>query len=478
MKNLYRDLLHTLTPQCTWAAVREVEEKSTYFSVKKGHPAPLKINHDRGVMVEVLVNGQFGYGATSTLTEAGLKQAAQKALVHAQVASPYKIYSFQDNVRPLANGTYQGPGKLFLDSLSHGEVMSGLISLSQKMEGPQILHQEAELMLVERTVRFVSSNGSDFEQSFLLVAPNLLVTAGNGKDVQTRSSGYFANILQQGVEGLNFSKLALQAEKLREEAVQLLSAPDCPQEKMDLILHPDQMYLQIHESIGHPLELDRILGDERNYAGHSFVTREDFGRLQYGSPLLNVVFDPHEKNESASYLFDETGARAQRDYLIKDGVLLRALGGLEAQTRSGVPGTANARVSSWNRPPIDRMANVNVEAGSTPLAEMIGSIERGIFMRTNRSWSIDDYRNKFQFGCEYAQLIENGELTQVVKNPNYRGTSSSFWKSLFKVGDPSTYELWGSPSCGKGEPNQLVRVGHGTPACAFKEVEVFGGGQT
>jgi predicted Zn-dependent protease len=237
---------------------------------------------------------------------------------------------------------------------------------------------------------------------------------------------------------------------------------------------PDQMMLQIHESVGHPLELDRILGDERNYAGTSFVTPEMFGHYRYGSDLLNVTFDPMA-GELATYAFDDDGSPSQKVWLIKSGVLVAPLGGRLSQLRAGLPGTANSRSSGWNRPPIDRMANLNVEPGASTLEEMIGSVRRGVLMRTNVSWSIDDSRNKFQFGCEWGERIENGKLAGVVKNPNYRGISATFWRSLRMCGDASTFEVSGTQYCGKGEPNQGIHCGHAAPACVFAEVDVFGG---
>ncbi|MEN9235509.1 MAG: TldD/PmbA family protein, partial [Gloeomargarita sp. GMQP_bins_25] len=231
-----------------------------------------------------------------------------------------------------------------------------------------------------------------------------------------------------------------------------------------------------HESVGHPLELDRILGDERNYAGWSFVRLADFGQLQYGSPLMNITFDPTVPGEFATYAYDDTGEPAQREYLIKEGKLLRGLGSRESQGRSGVSGVACGRACSWNRPPIDRMANLNLEPGSGDLQAVISDIEQGIYMESNRSWSIDDYRRKFQFGCEYARLIENGQFTKTLKNPNYRGVTLDFWRNLVRVGGPETWEMYGSPYCGKGEPNQAIRVGHGSPVAVFADVEVFGGG--
>ncbi|WP_313366024.1 TldD/PmbA family protein, partial [Pseudomonas sp.] len=280
---------------------------------------------------------------------------------------------------------------------------------------------------------------------------------------------------QGGFEIVERCGLVGAARQVADDALQLLLAPNTPGGARDLLLMPDQMMLQIHESIGHPLEMDRILGDERNYAGTSFVKASDFGHLQYGSCLLNVTFDPTIGEELASYSFDDDGTAASKQFLIRDGLLLRPLGGALSQFRSGLDGVANSRACGWNRAPIDRMANLNIEPGDQSLDQLIQGIEHGILMRTNRSWSIDDARNKFQFGCEWGQLIENGELKGIVKNPNYRGISAQFWRNLAAVGDRSTFQVLGTPNCGKGEPNQVVRVGHASPACVFRQIDVFGG---
>ena len=244
---------------------------------------------------------------------------------------------------------------------------------------------------------------------------------------------------------------------------------------MKVVLAADQMILQIHESIGHPLELDRILGDERNYAGTSFVTQDMFGSYQYGSELLNVSFDPGVEGELASYGWDDDGTQAEQTWLIKDGILLRPLGGASSQARADMAGVANSRASSWNRPPIDRMANLNLAPNEGTLDDLIAGVETGIYMETNCAWSIDSARNKFQFGCEYARLIEDGELGAVVRKPNYHGISATFWRNLVGVGGTETYRVMGTPNCGKGEPNQMIRVGHATPACVFDDIAVFPG---
>jgi len=324
---------------------------------------------------------------------------------------------------------------------------------------------------------YVNSAGAELEQEFHYIVPNLAATANRGVDTQTRSLGgqYNGFCRQGGLEVLQQAGFYGAGARIAAQALALLDAPNCPSGKMDLLLMPEQMMLQIHESIGHPLELDRILGDERNFAGTSFVTPEMFGRFQYGSALLNVSFDPTRTEQYASYRWDDEGSPAEKSYVIKDGILQKPLGGHVSQARAGMDGVSNSRACDWNRPPIDRMANLNIEPGHTSLADMISSVENGVLMDTNVSWSIDDSRNKFQFGCEFGRLIRDGELRGLVKNPNYRGISESFWRSLKAVGDETSFAVMGTPFCGKGEPSQVIRVGHASPPCLFDQVDVFGG---
>jgi predicted Zn-dependent protease len=358
-------------------------------------------------------------------------------------------------------------------SLSRSELLDLLADeCREALIDERIVERYAALELRQIEQIYLTNMGGDVRQAYSYAIPYAHVTANRETDTQVRS---FLDARQGGLERLQSSGFAGCGRRLADEALQLLMAPNCPAGTMDLLLMPDQMMLQIHESIGHPLELDRILGDERNYAGTSFVTPEMFGRYQYGSALLNVTFDPTISEEVASFDFDDEGERAEKVWLIRQGILQRPLGGRISQLRAGLAGTANSRAGSWNRAPIDRMANLNVEPGRSSLEEMIGSVERGVLMRTNTSWSIDDSRNKFQFGCEWGELIENGAVKGVVKNPNYRGVSADFWRSLNKVGDRTTFEVHGTLYCGKGEPNQVIHVGHAAPACLFRDVQVFGG---
>jgi predicted Zn-dependent protease len=327
----------------------------------------------------------------------------------------------------------------------------------------RIVERYAALELIDEERVYLTSTGGELSQRFHFTLPHMRVTANQGMETQSRTLDHAR---QGGFEAVGEAGFVGSGARLAEEALELLAAPNCPSGAMDVLLMPDQMMLQIHESIGHPLELDRILGDERNYAGTSFVTPQMIGSYRYGSELLNVTYDPTLASELASFAFDDEGAPARKVFLIKDGILVSPLGG---------PGVANARSSGWNRAPIHRMANLNVEPGTSPLEEMIASIGRGVLMRTNVSWSIDDSRNKFQFGCEWGELIEEGRRKAVVKNPNYRGVSATFWRSLRAVGGPASFEVHGTLYCGKGEPNQGIHCGHASPPCVFSDVEVFGG---
>ena len=454
-----------------WAGIRHSAETTTQRVVRNDLPERNQSCLEEGAMCEVLVDGHFGYAATADLSLAGLQRAFDRAIATTIATSSHKVHAFTPQQRPKAVGNYQSSRARSLDATSLAEITDCLLAATGAMNiSPLLANRSASAFLVQTQINFYASNGSHTTQNFDVLDLTLSATAAEGLESQTRTwsrSGQF------GGEVFDKAHLAERGLTTAQQALELLKSPNCPTGRMDLILMPDQMMLQIHESIGHPLELDRILGDERNYAGWSFVKPADFGQLKYGSDLMNVSFDPGRANQMASYDFDDGGHRATREMLIEGGVLKRGLGSLESQTRSGLPGVANFRSSSWNRAPIDRMANINLEPGTSSLEELIGQVAHGVLMSSNRSWSIDDYRNKFQFGCERGQLIENGKLTQVVRNPNYRGVTVDFWNRLAGVGGEDL--AYGTAFCGKGEPSQVIRVGHASPPCLFKDVDVFGG---
>ncbi|MDM8350780.1 TldD/PmbA family protein [Pseudomonas sp. sp1636] len=456
-------------------SLRYVREDHQQLAMRKQVAEPPRFSRDQGAMLSVRLAGVEAYAATSDLSRQGLQAALQRATALARQIAPQTLLELHTLAPSRERGEYRSPGlEQAFPSLAACYQLLAAESAAVPSD-PRLVNWRVGLDLTQVEQLYLNNSGAELRQAQRFVYPHLSVTAYDGQDSQTRHLGGAHLGQQGGAEVIERLGLLGAAPQVAEQALQLLLAPNAPSGRRDLLLMPDQMILQLHESIGHPLELDRILGDERNFAGTSFVKASDFGQLQYGSSLLNVTFDPGIPEELASYAHDDDGSPASKEYLIRDGLLLRPLGGALSQWRSGLAGVANSRACNWNRPPIDRMANLNIEPGSHSLAQLIGAIEYGILMASNRSWSIDEARNKFQFGCEWGQLIEHGQLRDVVKNPNYRGTSSQFWRSLAAVGDASTRAVLGTPHCGKGEPNQVVRVGHATPACVFRQVDVFGG---
>ena len=457
-------------------SLRLVEESCDSYTVRKNVALPFATMTDRGVMATVYADGGYGYAATGDTSPAGMRAALDRALGWARATARHAIADSRTLPRPAPRAQYQSPG-WSETGLSRRAWYDLLAEESQRAAiDARIVDWEAGVEVRTAVHRLVTSTGGDVVQRYRFLFPNMSVTAHADGDTQTRTLNGYRGLCQQGgADVLDRFGFVGSGRRVAEEALELIVAPNCPSGTMDVLLMPDQMILQIHESIGHPLELDRILGDERNFAGTSFVTPDMFGSYRYGSDLLNVTFDPTRPEELASYAYDDDGTPAEKQYLIRAGILERPLGGAISQARAGLPGVANARADSWNRPPIDRMANLNIEPGDASLASMIESIDDGVLMETNNSWSIDDSRNKFQFGCERGRVIKNGRLGDVVKNPGYRGISASFWRSLRMVGNTDTLRVLGTPYCGKGEPSQVIRVGHASPACVFANVDVFGG---
>ena len=464
-----------LRTRAEFFSLRYVRESGQYLSVRKNVAEPPSFSHDQGAMLTVRLRGIEAYAATNDLSQAGLQAALDRAETQAQLIAGHALLNLSQEPVSHERADFFSPDlDQAFPSLSECFALLGAESAAVPKD-ERLVSWVVSLGLNHVEQIYLNSAGAELRRAQRFVYPGMGVTAYDGNDSQSRSLGRENFGQQGGADVISRCGLIGAAPQVADQALQLLLAPNAPVGKRDLLLMPDQMILQIHESIGHPLELDRILGDERNYAGTSFVKASDFGSLQYGSKLLNVTFDPTIPEELASYRFDDDGTPAYKEFLIREGLLLRPLGGALSQFRSGLEGVANSRACGWNRPPIDRMANLNIEPGDQSLEQMIGGIESGILMATNRSWSIDDARNKFQFGCEWGQLIEEGELKGVVKNPNYRGISDQFWRNLSAVGDASTFKVLGTPNCGKGEPNQVIRVGHASPACVFSQIDVFGG---
>lgn len=471
------ELVGRIAPRGTWCSLRMVRTTAESFSVRDDILLPPSSSEDFGAMVTVVDGEEMGLAATSDLSEAGLYQAARVAREWARATAGRGLLDFSAAPKPLQSGSWTHPVMQPWESCSRKSIIDRIKNACHNLKTDErIIRRVVVLSRVKTESSLATTDGVVIEQCHDRLVPWMMAVASNDDDVQPRTNGGRSDAQLGGMELLDqigFDELPGQ---IGNDAIETLLAPVCPTGVMDAVIGPAQMVLQVHESIGHALELDRILGDERNYAGTSFVKTDDFGSLRWGPDILNVVIDPTVEGEVCSAGFDDEGLPATKTHLIEDGTLMRGIGGALSAQRLARPEDAIAvsRACSWNRPPIDRMANLNVEPGDTTLEDLIAGVEKGVWLDTNSSWSIDDRRWKFQFGVEDARLIENGQLGPRVKEAGYRSTTIPFWHALDAVGNRDTWQVRGTPNCGKGEPNQMVFVGHAMPACRFRGLEVFG----
>jgi TldD protein len=321
---------------------------------------------------------------------------------------------------------------------------------------------------------FASTEGSYIEQEITECGAGIAATAIERGEVQVRSypNSFRGNVATMGYEWIENLALRDHAERVAEEAVQLISAKPCPSKVTTLILDNSQLALQIHESIGHPVELDRILGTEASYAGTSFLNPGMVGNFKYGSDLVNIVADATYPGGLGTFGYDDEGIKAQKVPIISNGILVNLLTSRETAHHLGKESNGTMRADGWNRIPLIRMTNISIEPGELTLKQIIEDTEEGLFLSTNRSWSIDDKRINFQFGTEIGWEIKGGKLGEMVKNPTYTGITPIFWNACDAIANRDHWQMWGTPNCGKGEPGQIAHVGHGAAPARFRNVQV------
>ena len=324
---------------------------------------------------------------------------------------------------------------------------------------------------------FASTEGSYIRQIKTESGAGIEAIAASEGEVQKRSypaaGGDFA---AKGYEFIESMDLVGQAERVAREAVELLSAPQCPSDIRTLILEGSMLALQVHESCGHPVELDRVLGTEASYAGTSFLTPEKLGHFRYGSDIVNIVADATCLGGLGSFFYDDEGVPAQKVDLVREGIFVGYLTSRETAAELGENAHSNGamRADGWNRIPLIRMTNINLEPGDWTLEEMIKDTKNGLYAETVSSWSIDDKRLNFEFATEIAWEIKDGSLGQIYKNPTYTGITPEFWANCDAIAgkDKEEWRLWGIPNCGKGEPVQTAHVGHGVAPARFQNVRI------
>jgi len=479
MKDIAGWALDTAKAQgATYADVRVVDLRQRYLSTKNGRPAQVRESQSMGVGVRVVAQGAWGFAATDDLTRASIDRTAARAVEIAHASATVKNHNVKLAKEPKIVDRWEAPCRIDPFSIPVSTCLELMLEADaelRRVKGVTLAEASMDFRRIEQL--FVSSAGSEISQVKTQSGAGLVATSFAGSEIQRRSypNSFGGQFQTRGYELIGELDLVGNAPRIAEEAVALHQAVQCPTGVKDIILESSQLGLQVHESIGHPIELDRVLGSEANYAGMSFLTVEKLGNLKYASEIVNVVADatPAHGPGLGTFAYDDEGVPAQCTPIIKDGLFVGYLTSRETAAAVRQARSSGAmRAEGWNRIPLIRMTNVSLLPGAGTLADLIADTDDGIYMETNRSWSIDDRRCNFQFGTEIGWEIRGGKKTRMLKNPSYGGMTTEFWNSCDAICGPEHWTLWGVPTCGKGQPMQAMGTGHGASPARFRQVQV------
>lgn len=457
-----------------YADARYIEGKSESIEVFNGSVRQLDRTESAGIGVRALVGSSWGFFGTHDTSSTGLLAAGRRAseIAKASAAVPGQPFELADV--PVVEADYETPHDESLFEVPLSEKVDLLVAVTGALRDVE------EVRLATATVAgwdthkwFVSSQGHRIHQHLVETGGGFSATAIGDDETQIRSYPQsFGQYETGGFETVRRWDFLSNAPRIADEAASLLTASQCPVGEMTVILEASQLALQIHESVGHAIELDRILGWEAAFAGTSHLKLEELGKHRYGSSLMNISADATLPGALGTFGYDDEGTPAQNVPIVNEGIWVGVLSGRDSAARAGLPPGGMARGDGYPRMPMVRMTNVGLAPGESSLDEMIAETERGVLMSTNRSWSIDDKRLNFQFGCEIGWEIEDGKLTRRVKNPTYTGITPQFWGQLDMLAGEAEWVHWGTPNCGKGQPIQVAHTGHSASPGRFARVRV------
>lgn len=474
---LLRNGLDLLLGKVDYGDIRQVNRVDQQISTRNGVVEGVEERESLGVGIRVLVNGAWGFAATNEVTKQGIEVSAKKAVEVARTSAAVNKKRVKlTPTKIIKDGRYQTPFKIDPFKVSYEDKIRLLTSADRLMrEQKQVKVAQAFLRCFKEEKTFASTEGSWIQQEILATGAGVQATAVGNNDVQNRSypnshGGQYQTGGWEVVEELDLLSYSL---PVAEEAVALLTAKQCPAGEWDIILDGPQVALQVHESCGHPTELDRVLGYEASCAGTSFMTLTGLDRFRYGSDMVNIRADATLPGGLGTFGWDDEGVLAQKFYLIKNGIHVDYLTSRETAGIVGLKkSNGTMRADGWQNIPLIRMTNINLEPGSWQLDKLIANTKRGILMSINKAWSIDDKRINFQFGCELGWEIKSGRKFRLLKNPSYTGITPQFWQSCDAIANKDYWQVWGTPNCGKGEPSQIMYVGHGAAPARFRRVRV------
>ena len=458
-----------------YADVRVDERVQQDIVVKNGQLAAVSDDASEGFGVRVLVDGAWGFAGSDRLGSEEVEAVVERAVRIARASA--RVRSAPVNLGPAvtSRGRYRTPVERDPFKVPLSEKVDLLLRADQAMGSVKgVTIREGSMEFIRHRKLFASSEGALTEQELFESGAGIEATATSPDEVQNRSypNSFGRHQGAGGYEYITGLQLDKHGQRIGEEAVALLTAAQCPSGVKTLILDASQVALQIHESCGHPTELDRVFGMEAAYAGTSFMTPEKLNHLRYGSAKVTITADALTPTGLGTFGWDDEGVPAQRSYLVKEGLFVGYLTSRETASVLGQQSNGTMRADGWNRIPLIRMTNVNLEPGDSSLEQMIAETRDGVYLETNRSWSIDDKRLNFQFGTQLAYEIIGGKRGRLLKNATYAGITPEFWNSCDAVGGRSEWRVWGLANCGKGQPPQVAHVAHGAAPARFQDVKV------
>ena len=464
----------------THAEARIVDERNRALGTKNGKLASASDSESLGIGIRVVAAGAFGFAATDDLSRNGVQACAARAVEIAKASARVKSQELFLVPEPTAKTDWVSPCQIDPFAIPVEKNLEMLFAVDEEMRKVKgITLAETSMNFRRYEQWFFSSAGSEIHQTTITSGAGYAAYSFKGSEIQKRSypNSYGGQFQNRGYELIEEMKLLSHAGEVAEQAVALHSAEQCPEGRFDVILDSSQLALQIHESIGHPIELDRVLGMEANFAGTSFLTLDKLRTLKYGSDKVNVVADATELHGPGlgTFAYDDEGVAAQCTPIISNGLFTGYLTSRDTAAAIGATRSGGClRAEGWNRLPIVRMTNISILPSESPLTleQLIASTERGVLMETNRSWSIDDKRYNFQFSCEMGWEIAGGKRTRMLKNPSYSGITTEFWNSMDAICSRDEWTLWGTPNCGKGQPQQVMGTGHGAAPARFRGITV------
>lgn len=459
-----------------YADVRVVNNRTESISVKDGIAEELNSSETEGVGVRVLVNGAWGFASSRNLTIDEVDHITAQALDIAHASGLVSGEKVDLGPKVTSLGTYQTPVRIDPFSVSLEDKLALLMKADAEMGKVQgVRTRTAHATVIKENKQFANSEGAFTDQTIFETGGGIQATAVGGSEIQVRSypNAFARQQVTGGWEAMLSWDLPGNGQRVASEAVALLTADPCPFNiTTSLILGGSQLALQVHESCGHPTELDRVYGSEAAYAGTSFLTTEKLNTFHYGSPVVNLTADSVRSLGLGTFGWDDEGVPAQSSQLVREGLFVGYLMSRETASKLGRYSNGCMRASGWNRIPIIRMVNVSLEPGTWKFDELIADTDDGIYMESNRSWSIDDKRYNFQFGTEIGYEIKHGKMGRMLRNCTYTGITPEFWNSCDAVCNADHWVMWGTPNCGKGQPSQVAHTGHGAAPARFRKVKV------